>query len=195
MKKLGNGWQVGVYENESGMVYKIMHSGIRSYLAIIKDFPIILFTPLKLKKYVSELKQNQIRSLKIISNKVNLWTKIGKPVIEHSGNYYQQKVIPIHKYIKKLNENEFKLLVDKFSSFTHSLYQEGVIDKSFNFLKNFGIIENKIILTDLGELFFDQENIKKQILKRAWSKSYVLMTIPRKFRNYFIKKMDETFNV
>ncbi len=193
MKKLGNGWQVNVYEYNSNTVYKKPHSGIRSYMSIIKNFPIIIFAPFVLRKWVNELKKSQLRSLKYISNKTHLRSHIGNPVIENSGSYYQEKAIPIYKYIKDIDEDEFKLLVDEFADFTHFLYQEGFIDKSFNFLKNFGVLDSKIILIDIGELFFESEKIKKQILNKAWSKSYVLKTIPRKHRNYFLNKMNTTF--
>ena len=71
----------------------------------------------------------------------------------------------------------------------------GVIDKSFNITKNFGLDENnEIVLLDIGELFDDPTRIRKQLQDRAWAKKYVANCIGNEeTRNYFVRQMDANF--
>ena len=56
--------------------------------------------------------------------------------------------------------------------------------------------ENQIILIDIGELFDDPAQIKKQISDRSWDKKYVAGCIKNvNVREYFTKQMDENFKI
>jgi phosphatidate phosphatase PAH1 len=59
-------------------------------------------------------------------------------------------------------------------------------------LINFGLSDGKVVLTDIGELFFGKE-MEDQIKKRPWVKPYVLRFLLMKHRDYFIRRMDELF--
>jgi tRNA1(Val) A37 N6-methylase TrmN6 len=73
--------------------------------------------------------------------------------------------------------------------------ENNLIDKSFNIGANFGLNkQGEIVLSDIGELWSNPENIKKQIEKRVWSYDYILRYLPsEKLREYFISKMDQIF--
>ncbi len=193
MKKIGSGWQVNVYEYSADTVYKVPHKGLFRYLRVLRDLPFMIFTPRILYQWIQGLEQSQKDSLHNISHTTELWQDLAYPVFESTGAYYQQKVVPLHKYIKNLSEQEFKSLIDDFVIFVSYLHTKGFIDKSFNFLKNFGILNSKIVLADLGELFCDEQQIQKQIKNRAWSKHYVVLMLSKKYRQYFNSKMDAIF--
>jgi|GEM_PF-4181977 len=193
MKKIGSGWQVNVYSISEHTVYKVPHKDIFRYLRFLQNVPFMIFAPKKLSQWVLGLEQSQKDSLKRISRNTRLWEDFACPVFELSGAYYQQKVIPLSEYVKKIPKEEFKLLIDEFSVFVYRLYKHGLIDKSFNFMKNFGIINSRIVVSDLGELFSDVKQIEKQIKNRAWAKHYVIRLFPKENRRYFNKKMDEIF--
>lgn len=172
-----------------------MHSFRGSVLAILRTSPQMIFLPRRLFLWAKHLKERQLDSLRYISSRTHLWHMIGRPIIESEGNYYQDRAVSLKQYFRSLSEDKMKGTIDNFVSFSHKLFKEGFIDKSFNLLKNFGIYQGQIIITDLGELFHDESEIRKQIKKRPWTKHYVLRIIPRKQRRYFIEKMDEQFLV
>lgn len=195
MKKIGWGWQVSTYEYSETLVYKKMHSFRGSLLAILRTSPVMIFLPKRLVSWARHLKDRQLDSLQYIRSRTDLWHLIGRPVIESEGNYYQDKAIPLKEYFKLLPREGMNNLIDDFVTLSHELFQKGFIDKSFNILKNFGMYKEKIILMDIGELFYDENEVREQVKKRPWTKHYVLRIIPKQHRLYFIKKMDERFLV
>lgn len=193
MKKIGWGWQVSTYEYSNTVVYKKLHPFGGRLLAILRTSPQMIFMPRRLILWARHLKDRQLDSLRYITSRTELWRYIGRPVIELEGNYYQDKAIPLKNYFKSIPEEGMNKVIDDFVYLGYKFFQEGFIDKSFNFLKNFGFYNGKIILMDIGELFHDQNEVREQIKKRPWTKHYVLRIIPRKQRRYFIEKMDERF--
>lgn len=90
-----------------------------------------------------------------------------------------------------------KAIIDQFIILNKQLLGLGIIDKSFNITKNYGLNEKgDIILIDIGELFDNPERVKKQLIDRAWDRNYVSGCIKDKeAQEYFIKKMDENFGL
>ncbi|MCA9352611.1 hypothetical protein KC901_00320 [Patescibacteria group bacterium] len=194
MKKIGSGWQVSVYEYTPSVVYKKPHTNYFFVcLKIIQDFPPIFFTPLKLHRWRRIVQARQLASLRVIANYVHLSKYLAHPVIESSGAYYQSRAIPVYRYVKNLSKKEFEKLVDDYARLTYYLYEQGFIDKSFNFLKNFGILNGEIVLTDLGELFFDEQEIREQLENRPWAHVKFILALSKEQRHYLVKVMDETF--
>ena len=69
-----------------------------------------------------------------------------------------------------------------------------MIDKSFNFTKNYGIDSHgKLILIDLGELFFDSKEIREQIKRKPWARPQFLKKLSREQREYFLRVMEQRF--
>ena len=194
MRKLGQGWQVTVHEYSAQRVYKKPQRGFSAYTSILKDFPAILLHPQKLYTWVKDLQRKQKQSLKYISKRVELSHLIGNPTIEIAGGYYQDKVIPIKEYIQRLSWEAFTKLVDDFTEFNYQLFEKGMIDKSFNFTKNYGIDSHgKLILIDLGELFFDSKEIREQIKRKPWARPQFLKKLSREQREYFLRVMEQRF--
>ena len=98
---------------------------------------------------------------------------------------------------EKSDTATIKSIVDQFIILNKQLLEKGIIDKSFNITKNYGINEaGELILIDIGELFDSLERIRNQIIRRAWDKHYVAGCIKNEeAREYFIKKMDENFGL
>jgi hypothetical protein len=149
-------------------------------------------TKINLSLWARGMKATQIDSLHFIKNKTNVWELLGRPVIEESGNYYQDKVIPLGTFIKHKDSAASRKIIDEAIGLCHKLYQEGFIDKSFNILINFGVSGGNVVLSDLGELFHGKAMID-QIKKRPWVKPYVLRFIFMEHRDYFVKEMDRIF--
>ncbi len=197
MKKLGEGWQYTAYDLGNARVLKKFHSLPRIYWVILKDIFPFHYDPLyKLPGFARASKRKAIASFEILKkgNVPRAW--IGNPKFLENLDYQQDKVRPLHDVFEKSDTAGIKSIIDQFIILNKQLLEKGVIDKSFNITKNYGLNEKgELILIDLGELFDNLQRIKNQIMRRAWDKSYVSGCIKDKeAREYFIKKMDENFS-
>ena len=198
MKKLGEGWQYTTYDLGNGRVLKKFHSLPRIFWVILKDIFPFQDDPLyKLPGFARASKRKAIASFKILKNKDIPLEWIGNPKFLKNLNYEQDKARPLHDVFEKSDTVAIKCIIDQFIVFNKQLLEKGVIDKSFNITKNYGLNEKEeLILIDIGELFDSLERIRNQIVRRAWDKSYVAGCIKDKeAREYFIKKMDENFGI
>jgi hypothetical protein len=197
MKFLGRGWQYTVYDIGNGRVLKKWNSKSIAYFVMLKDcFPYIKSPIWKFPKnysYSVSTAQDSMRKLK----ESNLDKKIfGNPKYLSEMDYEQDILQPIDIYLKKISLDKGKEVINKFIEFNKLLIQNSCIDKSFNIGKNFALDkENNIVLSDIGELYFSRESIKKQITKKAWKVHYVLKHIPKELRTYFIEKMETLTNL
>ena len=198
MKKIGEGWQYEVYDLENGRVLKKFHSPIKSYWVILKTiFPFREDSLAMVPRFSKSAKKKALASFEILKTKKIPDAWLGNPKLLQELNYEQDKADPLHNVFAKSDATRIKSLIDQFIGFNKQMLEKGVIDKSFNITKNFGLNKDgKIILIDLGELFDDPVRIKKQIIDRAWDVNYVSGCIKDKeAREYFIKKMDENFKI
>jgi hypothetical protein len=198
MKKIGNGWQYDVYDLGNGRVLKKFHSPIKSYWVILKAiFPFKEDSLLKVPSFSRGMKRTALLSFEVLkrNNIPNNWT--GNPKFLNALDFEQDKVLPIHDAFLNADISFIKNVIDKFVDFNKQLLKSGIIDKSFNITKNYGLnAKGEIILIDIGELFDDSERINKQRKERAWSKSYVAECIKdEEARNYFITEMDKNFGL
>ena len=193
MKRIGHGWQANTYAYNTETVYKRPHkNNIVIFVRILRDLPYMIFLPARVIRWMRELKRRQYSSLTYIAQRTDLSSHLGDPVIEPGGGYYQKKVIPLGEYVRHISDEAFRECVDAFARFTYFLRGQGVIDKSFNFPKNFGIHDGRIILIDLGELYTDDAEITAQIQRRPWLWHESLLYSQHR-REYFLEVMDQTF--
>lgn len=196
MKKIGEGWQYSVYDLGNGRVLKKFHSTAKSYWVTLKSvFPFRDDPITMVPSFVRSAKRKALASFETLK-KINIpasW--LGNPKFLEGLDYEQDLARPLHDIFKNSDTASIKTIIDKFIIFNERLLEHGIIDKSFNITKNFGLDKNgDIILTDIGELFNNPERIKKQFTDRAWDKKYVAGEIKnQEAREYFIKKMDEAF--
>ena len=198
MKKIGEGWQYSTYDLNNGRVLKKFHSTLKSYWVILKD--IFWFKEdslFQIPKFVRSSKLKALASFNILKQDKIPADWVGHPKFLNNLDYEQDKVIPLHYVFEKSDTITIKSIIDKFILFNKKLRKLGVIDKSFNITKNYGLNgEGDIILIDIGELFDDPERIKKQLIDRAWDKNYVAGQIQNKqAREYFVEEMDINFNL
>jgi len=196
MKKVGEGWQYSVYDLENGRVLKKFHSPVKSYWVILKTiFPFRDDSLLEIPSFSKASKTKALASFEIIKNNKIPASWMGNPKFLAGLDYEQDKARPLHEVFENLSTEEIKQIIDKFIIFNKKLLELGVIDKSFNITKNFGLNKSgEIILIDIGELFDNPERIKKQLAIRAWSAPYVAGCIKDpSARDYFLAQMDANF--
>lgn len=198
MKKIGEGWQYTVYDLGNGRVLKKFHSTPRSYWVIIKTIFPFKNDPLwKIFDYSRGMKRTAIESFSIIKNKNIPASWMANPEFVSELDFEQDKVESLAQVFDKCSVEEGKKLVDKFVEFNKKLFSFGIIDKSFNITKNYGMdINGGVVLIDIGEIFDNKEKIEQQRRERAWAKFYVCDEIKNwDVRDYFLRKMDEEFGL
>ena len=195
MKKLGHGCQYTAYDLENGRVLKQFHSLLRAYWVIAHGiFAVGKYNLQSLPCLARDMRHKALTSFDVIRrcNIPSEW--IGNPLFLNGLDYEQDKVIPISIVFASISISEKKEIIDRFIEFTQKLLALGIIDKSFNMMKNFGFSGDDIILIDIGELYDDKNFIKRQISSRAWTKQYVAgCIIESDAREYFITQMDNAF--
>lgn len=198
MKKIGQGWQYTTYDLKNGRVLKKFHSWPKAYWLILKEiFPFKNDSFFEIPSFIKDVKRKADESFEILK-RINIpqeW--MANPRFINKYDFEQDKVQPLHEVFENLDTNNIKKIIDQFIEFNLKLLNLGVIDKGFNITKNYGIDnEGQIVLIDIGELFDDKELIKKQLIERGWTHSYVGGCIKNKeAQEYFISEMDRNFNL
>ncbi|HVV15247.1 MAG TPA: hypothetical protein VHD55_02535 [Candidatus Paceibacterota bacterium] len=198
MKILGRGWQYTTYDIGNGRVLKKYNSFLVAYAvmlnACVKSDRLSIF---KIPQYHRGCKEFARSSLKkATSGLLDSWM-VGNPKPLNELDYEQDKLIPLHERINGISLEKAKGYIDRFVDFNKTLLERGLIDKSFNITKNFGIdSEGRIVLMDLGELHSEKLAIEKQRRKRMWTYPYVVNCIlDEEVRAYYVQRMDESFGL
>lgn len=196
MKKIGEGWQYSVYDLGNGRVLKRFHSLWRSYWVILKTtFPFKDDSLTLIPDFSRNMKRKALLSYRILSEKGIPSEWLGNPRFINELDFEQDKVTALHDVFARATTEETKKIIDAFIIFNSKLLELGVIDKSFNITKNYGLNKDgEIVLIDIGELFEDTKSIYEQIKNKAWAKQYVAGCIEDvDARDYFLTEMDKCF--
>lgn len=197
MKKIGQGWQYTVYDLENGRVLKKFHSWARACFVIFREiFPFREDSFFEIPYFIKDMKRKADESFNILKRVSIPQEWMANPKFINKYDFEQDKVIPLHDVFDNLDTNEIKNIIDQFIELNKKIMSLGIIDKSFNITKNYGLNNKKeIVLIDIGELFDDKNLIDKQIKNRVWEKSYVGGMIKNKeAKEYFINEMNKNFN-
>jgi len=182
----------------NGRVLKKFHSVCQLYWTILKDvFPFYNDSVWEVPGFVKSSQEKAIASFGIVKSGVIPADWMGNPKLLEGLDYEQDKARPLHDVFENADTVTIKSIIDEFIIFNKDLLEIGIIDKSFNITKNYGLNEKgEIILIDIGELFDDPAKIKKQFATRAWDKHYVAGCIKdNEAQKYFIAQMDKNFGV
>ncbi len=194
IKKIGKGWQYTVYDIGDNRVRKVFNTKMQSYLIMFTScFPYIKNPIWKFPKYYRSVKNKAQNSIQFIRQSNFDMSLCAHPLFINELNYEQDKVISLKDFFQNNSLENGKKIIDKFIQFNKKLLSYNVSEESFN-CRNFGIdARGNIVLMDIGELVIDEENIKKQLKEHPWHYSYVIKTIPKKLRIYFLEEMDKHF--
>tara|TARA_Y100000034_G_scaffold122683_1_gene168462 strand:+ start:68 stop:706 length:639 start_codon:yes stop_codon:yes gene_type:complete len=159
----------------------------------------------KMEIKVKKLKTDWKNSLRIINSgmippKVFAYLEFIK-----GGKIKQKRVRMLADEFEELMSNnnlkESKMLVDKVIEFILVLWQYGVHEVTFKFYTEMGIMDNEIVLVDIGELIDDKDLVRKQLEKgykkilgdlRSYDHDDVLNYYKKQVKKKLtIKKLDE----
>lgn len=195
MKVIGRGWQYTVYDIGNGRVLKKYHTKTVAYLMMLRDcFPYIKHPLWKFNGYYQQCRKEAIESIqKIHHSTLENWM-LGNPHARNEFDYEQDVAIPLRKQLECAKLEEGKKIIDAFVEFNKILVKNSLIDRNFLITDNFAMnATGNIVLIDLGELYSDAKQIHDHILKRPWTSSDVLNSLPKNLRDYFVEKMNAVF--
>ncbi|KKQ35962.1 MAG: hypothetical protein US50_C0002G0022 [Candidatus Nomurabacteria bacterium GW2011_GWB1_37_5] len=198
MKKIGEGWQYSVYDLGNGRVLKKFHSWPKAFWVILKKTKLSKKYPFwSIPKYINSMKMRASRSFQILKSCNIPQSWIGNPLLINGLDYEQDKVRSLYEILEKVNTEEGKKIVDKFIEFNIKLLNLGIIDKSFNITKNYGLNhEGDVVLIDIGEIFDDPRDIARQRQEKIWLRHYVVDCIQDKeVCDHFICQMNDSFGL
>src|SRR6056297_1714803 len=90
--------------------------------------------------------------------------------------------------------NEIRKIIEKTLKFIVELWKYGVHEKTFKISFEMGILNNKIILIDIGEITDNKKIAEKQIMKKSWEGKHE-KHLPKKVSNYLNKKASEVLTI
>jgi len=192
MKKIGQGWQYTVYDIGDKRVRKVFNTHLQAYSIFFREcFPYIDFPLWNFSKLRSGLKEKAKISIAWVKN-TNLEPSLfGHPKILNETDYEQDLVIPLDHYLLNVTPEKGREIINEFIALNKFFIKNNVIDKSFLIGKNYGIDhKQKVILTDIGELFIDKEKVNAQVALQPWDHPYVTSTLPQHLRQYFVDEMN-----
>ena len=93
------------------------------------------------------------------------------PYIQEDGSYEQDKVLPLGDKLYSSDFSKQKELVDEYMNNLLDCWDYGFSDTPFNFMINCGVtVGNKVILTDLGELTWNKDEVRGLVQSKYWEK-------------------------
>ncbi len=195
MKKIGQGWQYTVWDIGENRVRKTFNTKYQAYSIFLREcFPYIHYPIWKFPKFHKDLRKKAVESISWVRQTNLELSLFANPKILNDCDYEQDRIVTLGEHLKHASQKDGEDTINAFVSLNKFLLQNSVIDKSFLIGKNYGLdAHGKVILIDIGELFFDKDKIERQIKLQPWDHTYVTSTIPKKFRNYFVSEMNKHF--
>lgn len=195
MKLLGRGWQYSTYDTGNGRVLKKYNSPMVSYCKMFRDsFPYKINPPWKYPSLYKSCRSDALESIQIIMKSTLPMWMFGNPRYIGGLDYEQDFATPLRSFLSNVDKKEGERIIDLFVEFNNTLIDNSVVDRNFSLANNFSMNSmGNIILTDLGEILGNKEQIFRLLLTRPWAEPHVLYSLPDRFHSYFIEKMDNTF--
>jgi len=166
------GWQVNVeyfddYVIKTPKTDSEMRETISRYLNHIGK-------PEQLDKRVKDMVEGWKNGIRILSEKKLPSEFLGNIEFLDKGKIKQKKVIVLedlwNAQVDEGKINEMKGIVDQEIDFIIELWKYGIHEKTGKVGYEFGLMDDKIILIDFGEICADKTIAEKQISKKYWEK-------------------------
>ena len=102
----------------------------------------------------------------------------------------------LKKLIKERKIAKAKQLIDQYMKLVLELWKYGIHEKITNFTKNNGVINNKMVLLDFGELTNDTKIIIHRLQEKKWQQAWSFRhDLPKELMPYYAHKAEQTFTI
>jgi hypothetical protein len=176
LRRIGAGLQYTVYDLGNGRVFKRPASNWECYARMFAwRFPFRKIKPWKLPDEVARIRADAARSLERIKPLLpRVGPSLGNPMLHDRLCYEQDRATVLEDYFRNHTLGENKAVVDQYIALLFHLWGQGFNDGPFKFTLNFGMDPGgKVILLDLGELYFEKEKALERIRVREWERTQI----------------------
>jgi len=175
MKKIGEGVQYDVFDLGNNRVRKVKTSFFQKMVRlhrIARKYKIYIhpYHNIKMAIETDRITKKSISGLKERIQKIDQ-ALIGNPEILNDSDYEQDKVRSLGEELYSSDSAKVEDLINKYISNILTGWDYGFSDTVFNFMINAGVTrEGEVILTDLGELTYNKDDVDKLVSTKHWEK-------------------------
>ena len=107
------------------------------------------------------------------------------------GYILQRKAQPFEKYLKKISKSnkDIEIVFNSFVDLTLEMFEKKIVNKDYNSVRNTGVLDNKIICTDVGS-FYENNHLDKY-----WVFHDEFTSFTKMIRKWFIKNSPEKLHI
>lgn len=190
MNRVGEGIQYTAYDLGNGRIFKrpttFLECGRRM---LAWRYPFIELPIWTIPRDILRAKRDARTSLAGLRPLLpDLSLELGNPAINDDLSYEQDRAVAVGDYFRTHSLTQNKRAVDQYIVLLFRFWEYGFNDRPFKLPLNFGVTDDdRIILLDLGELYFEKEKALLRIHARLWEK--VFIPDPA-LKAYYCKAMD-----
>lgn len=149
----------------------------------------------ELEDTIDKIQNDWKSSIKIIKNSNIPLKYLAFPEFLKEGKIKQRKVdmlvYILNDLFKKNKFNEIEIIAKELYEFIWTLWSYGFNEKTYKIGTEFGILNDQMVLIDLGELSNNKEDVKKQIMKKKWSGLKIINLYAGEKSELIFKKLAE----
>ncbi len=159
--EIGSGLQAKVFSINPHRVKKIQHSLVgtvcRTIASDLKHGSFVVKKSVQNGFFLHEIFR---QSLQLFHERISHkdLAHCGNVVVKDIYSYEQDKSMPLGLYVQDLSEEMFVQTVDLLVETIITTWKNGYADFTFEFMNNYGIGNEHVVLLDLGELCFSNED-------------------------------------
>lgn len=196
LKKQGWQYTVHVYKNH---VIKKRRSYLGTFWRVVEE-SVKARKRRKLIESTLRVQRDIDLSLPIMKNSKIPRHILGNPIFLSNGDIKQDRARELGEVLKELVEKKqiakAKTLINQYFRLNVELWKYGIHEKITNFTKNNGVIGNKVILIDFGEVTDDLKMAQHIIKDKKWARAWSLRhDLPKELVSYYTNRAKLVFTV
>lgn len=177
MKKIGEGLQYTVYDLGNGRTFKKPTNVLQRCCRVLAwRFP-FLETPIwTIPRDILRVRADARRSLGGLRPLLPFISlELGSPTINDDFSYEQDRAVVVTDYFRTHSLASNKRVIDEYVALLFRFWEHGFTERAFKILMNFGVTaDDRLILLDLGELYFEKETARQRIRACPWEGALIL---------------------
>ena len=107
----------------------------------------------------------------------------------------QERATPIGERLEAVDETARRELLDRCIDCLFDCWRQGLCDGSYSFADNYGVLEGRVVLLDVGELHFSKRSVARDVSERPWIGSYTDQWLSPSDRDYLRSQMGRRVTV
>lgn len=107
----------------------------------------------------------------------------------------QDRVTPVWEALDRADGAARRALLDRCIECLIECWEQGFAEDSYSFAENYGLLDGRVVVIDVGELCFSKEQIERQITAERWLDSYTYQLLAPEDKEYLRSEMARRITV